>query len=131
MNQGSGRPPAGRVLVVDDERDVADLVVRILRQDGFETVSTQDSSKVSALAREFRPDLVVLDFCMPKLLGPEVALLLKRDPDTRDIPILFVSGMSDDDHRLIGAASGGSGYLEKPFDGPELLQAVRGLLGSR
>ena len=66
-----------------------------------------------------------MDFVMPQLLGPEVSLLLKTNPATRHIPVIFLSGMTDEDHRIIAAMSGGAAYLEKPVDHQELLDTIR------
>jgi len=62
---------------------------------------------------------------MPQLLGPEIALLLKNNAATRHVPIIFLSGMTDEDHRLIASMSGAGAYLEKPVDTRELMDAIR------
>ena len=117
-----------RILVVDDDETVADLVVRLLQEKGFHAWSVYDPTEAPQRAAEIRPDLVIVDFNMPKLIGPELAILLKSRAETAKAPILFLSGMIDEDHREIGKYSGGAAYLEKPVDPEKLISTIRGLL---
>jgi DNA-binding response OmpR family regulator len=117
--------PRKTILVVDDEPAVTKLVVRILEENGFGARAVHDPRHALEKAVEIHPDLVLLDFDMPHILGPEVALLLKKNPATCTIPIIFLSGMTDADHYTIGNASGAVGYLNKPLDKTSLLAAVR------
>lgn len=121
--------PRKRVLVVDDETDVTDLLVRILGEHGYETWALNNPLKVLELAAQVRPDLILLDFDMPTQVGSEVAVLLRSAPETRNVPVIFCSGMTDDDHRVIAAMSGGVAYLEKPIDPRKLIEIIRGLIG--
>jgi formate hydrogenlyase transcriptional activator len=119
------RSPRKRILAVDDDPAVTELLVELLNGHGYEAHPVNKPLKVLERALELRPDLIILDFVMPQLLGPEVAQLLKANPATRSIPVIFLSGMTDEDHRMIAALSGGSGYLEKPVDHQELLETIR------
>ena len=123
--------PRKRILVVDDEVAVTDLLVELLRGHGFEAHAVNHPLKVLDRAGDLRPDLIVMDFVMPKLLGPEVAQLLKNHPSTRDIPVIFLSGMSDEDHRVIATLSGAAAYLEKPVEHEMLIETIRAQLEKR
>jgi DNA-binding response OmpR family regulator len=125
------RPPTGtrkRILVVDDEPEVAELVVQILETSGFEAWAIDDPLTVVQRAEELRPDLVILDFDMPKILGSDLAVRLKSKAETRGIPIIFLSGMTDEDHQTIAAMSGGEAYIEKPVQKAKLLETIRTIL---
>jgi CheY-like chemotaxis protein len=127
------RPPAPgprrRIFVVDDDPEVTELLTRLLDENGFEALGINDPRKVHGQALSLRPDLIIVDFDMRKLSGPELAAMLKANPVTRPIPILFLSGMADEDHRLIAKSSGAAGYLDKPVDVARLIQTIEGLLG--
>ena len=118
-----------RILVVDDEPEVALVILQILERAGFEASTISDPLKATAKASELRPDLIILDFDMPKLVGSELAVLLKSSPETRKTPIIFLSGMSDEDHHAIGAFSGAVAYLDKPVEDIKLIRTVRELVG--
>lgn len=118
-----------RILLVDDDPDVTAILSRILIDNGFEVWSVNRPNETLKRAREVRPDLIVLDFDMPPLLGTELALLLKGDPTTAKIPIIFLSGMADEDHRVIGESSGAAAYLSKPVPSETLIQTINSVLG--
>ena len=122
------RPP-NRVLVVDDEVEVANFVSAVLRKNHFEAWVLDDPQLARKKAEELRPDLILLDFYMPKMLGSELAMLLRGSPGLSDIPIVFMSGLTDADHRTIAAASGGVVFLEKPLGEAPLMACVRKVLG--
>jgi twitching motility two-component system response regulator PilH len=117
-----------RILVIDDEEEVAEVVIRILEQNGFSASAVTDPLHAPQRAAEFRPDLIILDFNMPKLVGPELAVLLKSRSETKNTPVIFLSGMTDEDHQELGRFSGASAYLEKPIDPVRLLETIRSLL---
>jgi DNA-binding response OmpR family regulator len=111
-----------RILIVDDESAIR-LVCRVnLDSAGFETIEAEDGETALALARSERPDLILLDVMLPGLDGWEVAAKLRELPETRDIPILFLTARSATADEVYGHAVGGIGYISKPFD-PEALTA--------
>lgn len=116
-----------RVLVVDDDPLHAKLAGRIGRYGGFEVKETNKPLDVPGLARAWQPDLIVADIVMPELDGTELCVVLKSDPETRDIPVLFVSGnpLVASFGRFVGAAD----YLAKPYTPVKLLRAMNRLLG--
>jgi two-component system response regulator MprA len=118
----------GRVLVVEDDEDIADVLRRSLRQEGHEVRTAADGEEALALAGEFVPDLVVLDLGLPKLDGIEVARRLRAGGD---VPILMLTARSETDDRVEGLDAGADDYLVKPFERAELLARMRALMRRR
>lgn len=120
--------PATRILVVDDNKEVTDCVLRLLQEQGIQGWAVNDPLQALKRAEEIKPHLCILDFDMPRLLGPELAALLKSGAGMKDVPILFLSGMTGKDHRDLAALSGAAAYLEKPVNSTKLINAVFFLL---
>ena len=118
----------GRVLVVEDDAAIADVLRRLLRQEGHEVRSAEDGVEALELAESFVPDLVILDLGLPKLDGVEVCRRLRAESDA---PILILTARTDTDDRVEGLDSGADDYLVKPFERQELLARMRALLRRR
>jgi two-component system response regulator MprA len=118
----------GRVLVVEDDVAIADVLRRALRQEGHEVQSAEDGVEALELAESFVPDLVILDLGLPKLDGVEVCRRLRAESDA---PILILTARTDTDDRVEGLDSGADDYLVKPFERKELLARMRALLRRR
>ncbi len=118
----------GRVLVVEDDASIADVLRRTLRQEGHEVRSASDGVEALEIAKDFSPDLVVLDLGLPKLDGVEV---LKRLRASSDVPILILTARTETDDRVEGLDSGADDYLVKPFERKELLARLRALMRRR
>jgi DNA-binding response OmpR family regulator len=118
----------GRVLVVEDDEAIADVLRRTLRQEGHEVRSAADGVEALALAEEFVPDVVILDLGLPKLDGAEVLRRLRRESD---VPILILTARAELDDRVDGLDSGADDYLVKPFERRELLARMRALMRRR
>lgn len=118
----------GRVLVVEDDEDIADVLRRSLRQEGHEVRSATDGEDALRQATEFVPDLVVLDLGLPDIDGVDVCRRLRADGD---VPILILTARSDTDDRVEGLDAGADDYLVKPFEREELLARMRALLRRR
>jgi two-component system, OmpR family, response regulator MprA len=118
----------GRVLVVEDDVSIADVLRRTLRQEGHEVRSAGDGVEALEIAEEFVPDLVVLDLGLPKLDGVEV---LKRLRASSDVPILILTARTETADRVEGLDTGADDYLVKPFERKELLARLRALLRRR
>ena len=103
----------GRVLVVEDDAEIADVLRRTLRQEGHEVRSAADGVAALELAEDFIPDLVILDLGLPKLDGVEVCRRLRAESDA---PILILTARSQTDDRVVGLDSGADDYLVKPFE---------------
>ena len=119
---------AYRVLVVEDEPDIAALIVFHLTREGFrvETAST-GTEALSAVKRE-TPDLVVLDRMLPGLSGDEVLEFLRKDPSTNSVPILVLTAKKEQEDRIAGFELGADDYLTKPFSPRELVLRVQAIL---
>jgi DNA-binding response OmpR family regulator len=120
------RPP--RVLVVEDDEDIAQVLQRSLRLEGYDVRIAGDGETALTIATNFVPDLVVLDLGLPKLDGIEVA---KRLRETDDVPILMLTARDAVESRVAGLDSGADDYLVKPFERQELLARLRALLRRR
>ena len=118
----------GRVLVIEDDVSIADVLRRTLRQEGHEVRSAADGVEALKVAEDFVPDLVVLDLGLPKLDGVEV---LKRLRAESDVPILILTARTETDDRVQGLDTGADDYLVKPFERKELLARMRALLRRR
>jgi DNA-binding response OmpR family regulator len=118
-----------RVLVVEDDPDIGDVVRRSLRREGYDVRLAADGIKALDEAAVFEPDAVVLDLGLPKMDGIEVSAQLRADGG--DVPILMLTARDSVDSRVEGLDSGADDYLVKPFDLQELLARVRALLRRR
>jgi two-component system response regulator MprA len=121
-------PMIGRVLVVEDDDEIADVLRRSLRQEGHEVRTATDGEEALVAARDFVPDLVVLDLGLPKLDGVEVCRRLRADSD---VPILILTARTDTEDRVGGLDAGADDYLVKPFERDELLARLRALMRRR
>ncbi len=113
---------AGRVLVVEDDEAIADVLRRTLRQEGHEVRASADGVQALRAAEEFVPDLVILDLGLPGLDGVDVCRRLRAESD---VPILILTARTDLDDRVEGLDSGADDYLVKPFERKELLARMR------
>jgi two-component system response regulator MprA len=118
----------GRVLVVEDDAEIADVLRRSLRQEGYEVKTSADGVDALDVATGFVPDLVVLDLGLPRLDGIEVCRRLRAEGD---VPILMLTARSETEDRVGGLDSGADDYLVKPFERQELLARIRALLRRR
>ncbi|MET0558274.1 MAG: response regulator transcription factor [Solirubrobacterales bacterium] len=118
----------GRVLVVEDDADIADVLRRSLRNEGYEVRTSADGVEALDVAAGFFPDLVVLDLGLPRLDGVEVCRRLREDGD---VPILMLTARAETEDRVTGLDSGADDYLVKPFERQELLARIRALLRRR
>ncbi len=117
-----------RILVVDDDADVAETVARTLQRAGFETLIAHHGSSALQMAREEHPALVVLDVRMPGIDGIDVCRLLRATEELSRVPILFLSARGEVADRLQGFEAGADDYITKPFDLRELELRVKALL---
>ena len=117
-----------RIMVVDDEVDIANLLGTVLREEGFSVRVVTDSRQAVDVFNSFKPDLVSLDIMMPSVDGISLCLQLRTETD---VPILFVSAKSDPPDRVVGLRIGADDYMGKPFDNNELVARVEALLRRR
>ncbi|HYS42327.1 MAG TPA: response regulator transcription factor [Pseudonocardiaceae bacterium] len=115
-----------RVLVVDDEPTLAELVTMALRYEGWEVRSAGNGVTAVRLARDFRPDVVVLDVMLPDLSGLDVLRRLREH--TPNLPVLFLTAKDAVEDRIAGLTAGGDDYVTKPFSLEEVVLRLRALL---
>jgi len=127
MPRGTVRPTP-RVLVIEDEEDLHEVIEWNLRQTGYEVFGTRSGREGLRLIREERPDIVLLDLMLPDLSGTEVCKIMKHDPATRHIPVIMVTAKGEELDRVVGFEIGAADYVVKPFSVRELVLRVRAVL---
>src|SRR5205823_6412044 len=115
-----------RVLVVDDEPSLAELLASVLRYEGWNVLTAGSGAEAVRTAREFRPDAVVLDVMLPDFDGLEVLRRLRADDG--DVPVLFLTAKDAVEERIAGLTAGGDDYVTKPFSLEEVVARLRGLI---
>jgi DNA-binding response OmpR family regulator len=119
--------PARKILIVEDERDILDLVTHYLEKEGFRVRSATDGPAGLSAARQERPDLIVLDLMLPGMDGLEVCRKLRAD-STNLVPIIILTAKAEETDRVVGLELGADDYLTKPFSPKELIARVKALL---
>jgi two-component system alkaline phosphatase synthesis response regulator PhoP len=122
------RPRLGRVLVVEDEPDVAELLRFNLAKEGYDVLQATNGADGLRQARELAPDLVLLDLMVPQLNGWEVCRRLKQDAATRAIPVIIVTARVEEGDKVLGFEMGADDYVTKPFAIRELVARIRAVL---
>ena len=116
------------VLIVEDERDVVDLLALNLRKAGFSISMAMDGAAGLQKARGEKPAFVILDLMLPKMPGLEICKILKSDPATRQIPIMMLTAKAEETDQVVGFSMGADDYVTKPFSVKVLLQRIKVLL---
>jgi len=116
------------ILIVDDERDLADLVDFNLREAGFETAIAATGDAALTMARLRRPELVLLDLMLPDVSGRELCRRLKGDPALASVPVVMLTARADESDRVQGFEAGADDYVTKPFSVKELVLRVKAVL---
>ncbi|MCL6520157.1 MAG: response regulator [Armatimonadota bacterium] len=119
-----------KILAVDDEKHIVRLVQVNLERQGYEVVTASDGKEALQKVEEERPDLVILDVMMPYMDGFEVLQNLRRNPSTRDIPVIMLTAKAQDADVFRGWQSGVDCYLTKPFNPMELISFVKRIFKS-
>jgi DNA-binding response OmpR family regulator len=117
-----------RILIIDDEQDVIDLLTLHLRKAGFALSTATDGVAGLRLAREESPALIILDLMLPKMPGLEICKVLKSDAATREIPVLMLTAKAEEIDRIVGLEFGADDYVTKPFSPRELVLRVNAIL---
>lgn len=118
---------SGRVLVVDDNKVIRQLIKVNLELEGFEVVTANDGAECLDIVHRVRPDVITLDVVMPRLDGFGTVAQLRADPQTRDLPVAIVSACTQQEVES-GNAAGVDAFLAKPFEPAELVRVVRRLV---
>jgi two-component system phosphate regulon response regulator PhoB len=124
METGSGR----KILIIEDETDVADLLTLNLRKAGFRVSTAADGASGLQNARDGRPDFIILDLMLPKMSGLEVCRILKSDTATSHLPILMLTAKAEEVDRIVGLEFGADDYVTKPFSPREIVLRIRAIL---
>jgi two-component system phosphate regulon response regulator PhoB len=119
---------AGRILIVDDEADIAATIAFNVEREGFTAIVAADGRSALAQLREPIPDLVVLDLMLPDISGTEICRRIREGPTTRRIPIIMLTAKGDDIDRVVGFEVGADDYVVKPFSVRELVLRIRAIL---
>ena len=116
------------ILVIDDEKDILDLVEYNLKDTGFKVLVCTEGRKGLQMARDHKPDLIVLDLMLPEMDGKDVCKQLKKDKDTENIPVLMLTAKTSELDRVVGLELGADDYVTKPFSPRELVLRVKNIL---
>ena len=117
-----------RILIADDEPSVIEFLVRICNKCGYESLVARNGVEALDIARHTQPDLIILDECMPEMTGREVCRHLREDVRLADVPILFLTGMTSIDDKVLGLQAGANDFVTKPFDTQALVSRIEALL---
>ncbi len=118
----------GKVLIVDDEPDIVNLIKFILERKGFETIVARDGQTAIDMAIAEKPDLILLDAVMPVVDGYEACRQLKENPATKSIPIVILSAKSQRAEIQMGIQTGAHDYICKPFDPKGFVSGIEEIL---
>ena len=119
------------ILVIEDEADIQEVLEYNLRQAGHDVISALRGKEGLRLARERRPDLVLLDLMLPDVPGTDICRALKDDPELRDVPVVMLTAKGEEIDRVVGFELGADDYITKPFSVRELVLRVRAILKRR
>lgn len=121
-----------KILIVDDDKAIREVVKKRLIQEGYKVLSASIGQRVLSICKTKHPDLVLLDIAIPQMNGYRVCEKIKQDPKTRDIPVLFVTGKELELRGIIKRCRDldAYGYISKPYTFKELLEKIKEILGT-
>jgi two-component system phosphate regulon response regulator PhoB len=122
---------AERILVVDDEPDLLELVRVNLARSGYDVVTAETGSQALAELHKQKPDLVLLDIMLPDHSGTEICREIRADPELADLPVIMLTALSEEVDRVVGFELGADDYVSKPFSPRELVLRVKAVLRRR
>src|SRR5437868_8446139 len=117
-----------KILIIDDEQDVIDLLTLHLRRAGYALSTATDGATGLRMAREESPALIILDLMLPKMPGLEICKVLKTDVATREIPVLMLTAKAEEIDRIVGLEFGADDYVTKPFSPREVILRIKAIL---
>jgi two-component system alkaline phosphatase synthesis response regulator PhoP len=117
-----------KILIVDDEKDIVELISYNLEKEGFSTAKAFDGEDALKLVKTQKPDLMILDLMLPKINGLDVCRTIRHNPETVGLPIIMLTAKSDEVDKIIGLEVGADDYVTKPFSVKELIARVRSIL---
>jgi len=116
------------ILIIEDEKDIVDLIEYHLKQAGFSLMKAYDGASGLEMAKKEKPDLIILDLMLPEMEGKDVCRALKSNPLTQSIPILMLTAKAEEIDRIIGFELGADDYVTKPFSPRELVLRIKAIL---
>ena len=116
------------ILVIDDERAIREMVVMALEKEGFNTIEASDAHKAETIIAESSPNLLLLDWMMPGLNGVDFTRKLRRNDETRDLPVIMLTAKTEEEDLIRGLESGADDYITKPFSPRALIARINALL---
>jgi phosphate regulon transcriptional regulator PhoB len=116
------------ILIVDDEKDIVDLISYNLEKEGFATIKAYDGESALELVKARKPDLVLLDLMLPGIRGLEVCKFIRKNQDTESLPIIMLTAKGEQVDKILGFEMGADDYITKPFNVRELIARVRAVL---
>ncbi len=117
--------PAGKILVVDDEKKIVDIVRAYLERDGYQVMVAYEGKSALELARRQTPDLIILDLMLPEISGWDICRILRKESE---VPIIMLTARDDTTDKIVGLELGADDYVTKPFDPKELVSRVKAVL---
>lgn len=122
------RPDIQRILAVDDEPDIIELLSYNLSREGFEVTTATDGEEALKKIKAKSFDLVILDLMMPGIQGMELCRILRNDPRTKDLPVIMLTAKTEEVDRILGLEMGADDYITKPFSPRELIARIKAVL---
>lgn len=116
------------ILVVDDEQDLLDLIEYNLKKEGFKVLKAENGEEGIAVAKEHKPDLILLDIMMPKMDGLEAVEVMRKDDALKRTPIIFLTARSDEKTEVEGLNKGGDDFITKPISTTKLVSRIKAVL---
>jgi DNA-binding response OmpR family regulator len=121
---------SAKIFIIEDEPDMVRALIMLLQASGYRTACAPDGASAARRVREEKPDLVLLDICLPGCNGFEVLQQLRQDPATDHIPIIFLTARSTVADRQQARHLGAAGYMVKPFQWPSLIKLIQEVLAA-
>ena len=119
-----------KILVVDDEKDVLTVTVATLKRAGYSAITAENAEQAIEMAKNQKPDLIMLDICMPGMDGTQAGEIIKKTPQTKDIPIIYVTALlSKQEENDLKHKIGNNFFLAQPWVTEELLEEIKKRIG--
>ena len=117
-----------KILIIDDEKDIVDLISYNLEKEGFATVKAYDGEDALKLVKAKRPDMIILDLMLPGMRGLEVCKFIRKNPETETLPIIMLTAKGDEVDKILGLEMGADDYITKPFNVRELIARIHAVM---
>ena len=117
-----------KIVVVEDDKDIQKVICYALKDKGYETLSVFDGEKAIDLILTEMPDLILLDWMLPSVSGIEVCRAIRREEETKEIPVIMLTAKTEEENKVTGLESGADDYIIKPFSPSELLARIKAVL---